>query len=94
MPRTDSLPDDGEPDEGPEDEGYEAEYHPEAEDAGDLWCPKCSAVMYADSTRCPSSEEYVTPGAKPVRGHPWWIWLGLVLLVLAAIGMGLALARS
>ena len=94
MPRTESQSDDDDFDESPEFEGYEPEYHAEAEDAGEFWCPKCSALMYADATRCPSCGDYVTPGAKPVRGHPWWIWLGVVLLVLAAIGMGAALARS
>lgn len=80
-------------DDRPEYEGYEPEYHPEAEDAGELWCPHCGALMHADATRCPSCGDHVTPGAKPVRGHPWWIWLGVALLVLAAIAMGLAVAR-
>lgn len=76
-----------------EDEDVEeTEYAPESEDAGDLWCPKCGAVMYADAARCPACGDYVTPGAPPSRGHPWWIWLGVALLVAATIGMGLALA--
>ena len=74
-----------------DDDFEETEYAPEAEDAGDLWCPKCGALMYADAVRCPSCGDYVTPGARPSRGHPWWVWLGVALLVAATIGMGIAL---
>ena len=61
-------------------------YAPEGDEAGELWCPKCSAVMYADATRCPSCEEYVTPGAKPTKGLPWWVWVGLIVVLAAMIG--------
>jgi len=61
------------------------------DDAGELWCPKCGAVMYADAPLCPACGEYVTPGLPPRRSFPWWIWLGVALLVAATIGMGLAL---
>ena len=88
MPRTEEQPDDDDFDGSPEYEGYEPEYHPEADDAGELWCPKCGAVMYADATRCASCRNDLPPGAKTAHGHPWWIWLGVGLLVLAAIGMG------
>ena len=75
-----------------DDDFEETEYAPEAEDAGELPCPKCGAAMYGDAVRCPICGTYVTPGAKPSSGHPWWIWLGVALLVAATLGMGLALA--
>ena len=52
---------DGEEDFG----GYEPEYHPEADEAGDLWCPLCGAVVYADASQCPKCGEYITPGRPP-----------------------------
>jgi hypothetical protein len=82
-----------EADDAPEYEGYEPEYHPEADDAGELWCPHCGSLMHGDASRCPSCGDYVTPGAKPAGRQPWWIWAGVALLVLAAIAMGLAVAR-
>lgn len=75
-------PGDDEPEE--EDfEGTEPEYHPEADEAGELWCPKCGAVMHADADRCPSCGDYVTPGLAPARPWPLWLRLGLGFLVLA-----------
>ena len=76
-------------------EGHEAEYHPEADEAGEFWCPECGAVMYADSELCPKCNQYVTPGARPSGPLPRWIWLfGLVLLGLAVAGYALSgLAR-
>jgi hypothetical protein len=53
--------------------------------AGELWCPECGAVMYADAVRCPKCGNYVTPGARPTSGLPLWIWAGLVLIVLAIL---------
>ena len=61
-------------------------YSPESEEAGELWCPNCSALMYADATRCPSCGDHVTPGAKPSQGLPWWVWLGVILLLAAIAG--------
>lgn len=66
------------------DEG-EPEYHPEADEAGELWCPKCGAVVYAAATRCAKCGDYVTPGAAPL---PAWIWVGLVAIAtLVAAGL-------
>ncbi len=67
-------------------ESYEPEYHPEADDPGVFWCPKCGAEMYADSTRCPKCGEYVRPGARPRSSTPWWIWVGLILIALVLLG--------
>ena len=39
-------------------ESYEAEYHPEADDPGVFWCPKCGAEMFGDSTRCARSSAW------------------------------------
>jgi hypothetical protein len=67
-------------------EGYEPEYHPEADDPGVFWCPKCGAEMYGDSSRCPKCEEFVTPGARPSTPTPWWIWAFIGVLALALVG--------
>ncbi len=54
MPRT--LDDDPEGQEEDDDFGAgEADYAPEADEAGELWCPKCGAVMYADASLCPAA---------------------------------------
>jgi hypothetical protein len=84
MPRTEA----GDPDEGDDFGEDEPEYHPEADDAGELWCPKCGAVMYAGADLCPKCNEYVTPGARPSAPMPLWMWVigvGLLLLVLAGL---------
>ena len=87
MPRTtprDPPEDDFEDEE--DFEGYEPEYHPESEEAGELRCPKCSALIYADAVACPECGEYVTPGARPRRGLK-----GLFVLILAIIAAVLLL---
>jgi hypothetical protein len=63
----------------------ESEYAPEADEAGELWCPKCGAVMYADASLCRKCDEYVTPGARPSRAMPLWIWVTLIVVLLAMI---------
>jgi hypothetical protein len=86
MPRTQAG--DGDEDEGDDFGGYESEYHPEADDAGELWCPKCGAVMYAGADLCPKCNEYVTPGAAPSKSMPVWMWIvgvAILLLILGAV---------
>lgn len=64
----------------------EVEYHPEADDAGVFWCPKCGAEMYGDSTRCSKCGDYVTPGAAPSnRRMPLWLWVGMILVGLSML---------
>ncbi len=83
----------------PSDDGFEGEdfedcgpeYHPEADDPGEFWCPECGAVMFGDSTRCPACGEYVTPGAGPAWRMPRLMWAG-VFLILALIVLGLVAA--
>ena len=85
MPRTTQGED---PDDGEEFDDYEAEYHPEADDAGELWCPKCGAVMYAGADLCPKCNQYVTPGARPSAPMPVWMWaigVGIIVLVIAGL---------
>lgn len=83
MPRTQAEED---------DDG--SDYVPEAGEAGELWCPKCGAVMYADAARCPACEEYVTPGLPPSRSNPWMrIGAALLLLLLVAGLAASCLAR-
>lgn len=53
------------------------------DEAGELWCPKCGAVMYADAVRCPACEEYVTPGLPPRKGWSAWVWIVAILLIAA-----------
>ena len=60
----------------------EPEYHPEADDPGDFWCPKCAAPMFGDATLCSKCGDYVTPGAKPSHPMPWWVWAGLAGVAL------------
>lgn len=77
----------GDDDSGEEEfEGYEPEYHPGLEEAGELWCPKCGAVMHADADRCPRCGDYVTPGLAPPKPGSLWIRLVAVLLVLLLLG--------
>lgn len=61
------------------------EYSPEGDEAGVFWCPKCGAEMYGDASRCPTCGNYVTPGARPSSGLPWWIWVGLILAGLTLL---------
>ena len=76
-------------------ENYEPEYHPEADDPGVFWCPKCGAEMYGDSSRCPKCGDYVKPGAKPSTPTPWWVWAGIIIIGVALLGGLLAaFARS
>jgi hypothetical protein len=64
----------------------EPEYHPEADDAGVFWCPKCGSEMYGDSTRCPKCGDYVTPGARPSGSSmPRWMWAALILAGLGLL---------
>ncbi|MGH7340682.1 MAG: hypothetical protein ACREKH_09350 [Candidatus Rokuibacteriota bacterium] len=75
-------------DEGEDFADYEPEYHPEADEAGELWCPKCGAVMYADASLCPSCNEYVTPGARPAGPMPLWMWvIGIAVVILIGLGL-------
>lgn len=73
--------------EGYDEEDFEGEpeYPPEADEAGELWCPECGAVLYADSTRCPRCKEYVTPGARPGGAMPAWVWVGMGVLAAAVL---------
>jgi hypothetical protein len=71
---------------GSEDD--EPGYHPGGDEAGELWCPKCGAVMYADSELCPRCNQFVTPGARRQGPMPKWLWVtGVVLLFLAVAGI-------
>ena len=67
-------------------ESYEPEYHPEADDPGVFWCPKCGAEMYGDAGRCSKCGDFVKPGARPSTPTPWWIWAFIVLMGLALLG--------
>ncbi len=67
-------------------ESTEPEYHPEADDPGIFWCPKCGVEMYGDATRCPKCGDFVTPGVRPSTRTPWWIWAGLLLVGLTLLG--------
>lgn len=58
------------------------------DEAGELWCPNCGAVMYADAVRCPACEAYVTPGLPPSKGVSRWLAAGLVLLLAALLLFG------
>lgn len=78
MPKTDT----GDDSDDEELEGYEPEYHPEADEAGELWCPHCGAVMHADSDRCPKCGDYVTPGPRPTPG---WLRAGAIVLALLIV---------
>jgi predicted nucleic acid-binding Zn ribbon protein len=73
-----------------EEDDYSApedfEYHPVADDPGVFWCPKCGAEMYGDASLCSKCGDYVKPGARPRAAAPWWIWVGLVLIVLLMLG--------
>ena len=60
-------------------------------DAGELWCPKCGAEMYADAGRCPTCGNYVVPGARPT---PRWLRATAILLIaLIAAGLLASLFR-
>ena len=77
--------------EEPEDEeddfgAGEGEYVPEADEAGELWCPKCGAVMYADASLCPACKEFVKPGLPPRKGLPLWMWIVGLLILLLVLG--------
>ena len=77
-------------DDGEEDfEGYEPEVHPEADEAGELWCPLCGAVIHAEASRCPKCGEYMTPGLPPagpgLSRKSKFVYGILVLLVGIAI---------
>lgn len=86
MPRATSGDPPEEGFEGEEDfEGYEPEYHPESGEAGELWCPKCSALICADATVCPECGEHMTPGARP-RGR-----FGGLLAILLAVALAVLL---
>ena len=62
------------------------EYHPEADDAGTFKCPKCGAEIYGGTARCPSCGDYVTPGSRSTAASmPRWMWVAIVLVVLALI---------
>ena len=66
----------------------EPEYHPEADDAGEFWCPRCGGEMYGDATRCPRCGDFVTPGTRPSAPMPKGMWIGIVgigILLLAAL---------
>lgn len=82
MPRATESEGDFDEDDGPED----YEYHPEADDPGVFWCPKCGAEMYGDASLCAKCGDYVKPGLRPSTPTPWWIWVGLVLIVLLMLG--------
>ena len=80
------LMEDSDGDEDDSFESYEPEVHPEADDPGIFWCPKCGSEMYGDSSRCARCGDYVTPGARPRTPTPWWIWAGIALVVAALLG--------
>ncbi len=87
MPRTTESEGDFEEEDDDASAG-DFEYHPEADDPGVFWCPKCSAEMYGDSNLCASCDNYVKPGLKPSTPTPWWIWAGagiIILLMLAGL---------
>lgn len=64
------------------------------DEAGELWCPNCGAVMHADAPLCPSCGEYVTPGLPPSRGSwTWYVAVGLVILLVLAVAAS-AFARE
>lgn len=65
----------------------EPDYSPEADEAGEFWCPQCSASMYGDATRCPTCGDYVTPGARPLSGGMTWLtWTLIVVIALTVLG--------
>ncbi len=78
-----------------DDSGEEpGDYAPESDEAGELWCPKCGAVMYADATLCPRCGDFVTPGLRPASSMPAWMWVGLgILALLILAGLAASLLR-
>jgi hypothetical protein len=85
MPRTTESEGDFEED-GDSFESEDFEYHPESDDPGVFWCPKCGAEMYGDASLCPKCGNYGKPGLRPSTETPWWIWAGLVLIALTMLG--------
>jgi hypothetical protein len=72
----------------------EPEYHPEADDPGVFWCPKCGSEMYGDSTRCPKCGDYVKPVTRPsASSMPRWMWAALILAGLGLLAGLLASLR-
>ena len=73
---------------GSDDEGEELpDPQPDADEEATWPCPSCGASIHADAARCPRCGDYVTPGAGPhSRAWPWWMWLGLVLAAVVALG--------
>ena len=85
-------------DDGPGDEdfeGYEPEYHPEADEAGELWCPLCGAVVYADAVQCPKCGEFMTPGLPPAGpgfSRRSKLVYGILLVIVGAAILSLILS--
>ena len=58
-----------------------------ADDADDATypCPYCRRPIYEDSPRCPHCERYISAEDAPRQRKSWWLILGVVICLLAAL---------
>jgi DNA-directed RNA polymerase subunit RPC12/RpoP len=48
-------------------------------------CPHCRRAIYDDAVQCPYCGNYLSAEDSPRQPRPWWIVIGFVLALLAAL---------
>jgi hypothetical protein len=62
----------------------------DSDDAGEIDdptmpCPYCGKTIFEDAPQCPHCGQYILADDIPPKAQPWWIVVGVVLCLCAAL---------
>jgi len=68
-----------------DDELPDGVYHDDADEPSTLPCPYCREPVYEGAQYCPRCENYLSKEDTPGERKPTWIWILLIVTLLASI---------
>lgn len=75
----------------PDDDDFDDDYLPDGVYHDDqpttVKCPHCGEDVYEEAQYCPRCESYISPESRAGTGKPMWVWVCLILALLASLFM-------